>query len=315
MKSQILPVLNLACILAGGLDVRPSGPATEVEPRDCVVLPGPTNAVQFRIYTNASPDAPHLFNTFDIEAYGDSLLKSPGVDAVKRSLTNSAPNLWLHNILVDGKGPVLATTNNMTVIEQASGPEWKYVGLDVSAAYRSQLESYKRGILFVAPDLFVVFDHLVAKEPASFQMVLHPPAVARVDPVWHDLRLDLPKGAFRVHAPGTKKTPRFWRPVESAADQLLAHTVTVQLGPTNKLATLDMLTVFAVYRAGEKKDDDYAFRLVESNTSIGARIHRDGWPTLVAFKLDSAAPSASITGFGFNGPVAVDVFKPKRKVQ
>jgi len=42
------------------------------------------------------------------------------------------------------------------------------------------------------------------------------------------------------------------------------------------------------------------------------RIHREGWPTLVAFKLDPAAQGASLTGFGFKGPVGVDVFKPKR---
>lgn len=83
----------------------------------------------------------------------------------------------------------------------------------------------------------------------------------------------------------------------------------MQLGPTNKLAALDLLTVFAVYRGGEKKD--YAFKLLESNSAVGARIHREGWPTLVAFKTDPAAQNASLTGFGFTGPVGVDVFKPK----
>ena len=85
----------------------------------------------------------------------------------------------------------------------------------------------------------------------------------------------------------------------------------MQLGPTNKLAQLDLLTVFAVYRGGEKKN--YAFKLLESNNAVGARIHRDGLPTLVAFRTDPAAGKASLTGFGFSGPVGVDVFKPTTK--
>ena len=276
-----------------------------------VVLPNSTNAIQVRVYTNASPDAVHLFNTFDIDAYGEHLIQSPGVDAYNHALTNST----LHNILVNGKGPALAATNSMIVIEQASGTDWNYIGLDGSAAYRDQLKTYRRGILFVAPDLFVVFDHLVAKEPAKFQMFLHPPAAAQVDPAWHDLRLNLPNATCRVHAPGTKKMLRSWERVESPADKILAHTVTMQLGPTNKLAALDVLTVFTVYRSGENRDKDYyAFsRLVESDTAIGVRIHRNGWPTLTAFKLDPSAPSASISGFGFKGPVAVDAFRPKQK--
>src|SRR6185503_10280149 len=147
------------------------------------------------------------------------------------------------------------------VIEQVSGPEWRYVALDASAAYQGRLERYERGILFVEPDLFVLHDHLVAKNPVNFQMVLHPPAATRVDSIWHDLRLDLPQGGFQNHAPGTKKMLRSWERIESVGNQLLPGTVTMQLGPTNKLAELDLLTVFAIYRGTEKKD--FAFKLLE----------------------------------------------------
>ena len=85
----------------------------------------------------------------------------------------------------------------------------------------------------------------------------------------------------------------------------------MQLGPTTPRAELDLLTVFVVYRAGAKRD--YAFKLLESNSAVGARIHRDGLPTLVAFKISPDGGTASLTGFGFSGPVGVDVFKPKPK--
>lgn len=84
----------------------------------------------------------------------------------------------------------------------------------------------------------------------------------------------------------------------------------MQLGPTNTLSRLDLLTVFALHRGDQKKE--YAFRLLESDNAVGARIHRDGLPTMVAFKTDAAAARPNLTGFAFSGPVSVDVFKPKR---
>jgi hypothetical protein len=309
-------VILSSLLAAGQADETPkSGPQLParalVASHDFVVVPGPTNAVQFRLYTNASPNAPQLFNTFEIEGYGEVLLQSVGGDHMKHGLATSPSNVWLHNILVDDEGPKLTSANSMTVIEQASGREWSYIALDASAAYQKRLEQYRRGILFVEPDLFVLYDHLVAKKPASFRLVLHPPAATRLDAIWHDLRLDLPTGGLRIHAPGRRRDLRSWERIESAADSILPGTVTMQLGPTNKLAALDLLTVFAVCRGKEEKD--YAFKLLESNSAIGARIHREGLPTLVGFKLDPTAARASLTGFGFSGPVGVDVFEPKQR--
>jgi hypothetical protein len=276
---------------------------------DAVVWPDATNAIQFRLYTNGTPDSPHLFNTFEIEAYGERLLSNPTGESLKRLLAASPTNASLHSILVNATGPELASTNSMTMIEKRVGPDWRYVAFDASAAYRGRLEQYRRSILFVAPDLFVLHDHLVAKEPATFQMMLHPPAATGLDPIWRDLRLDLPKAGLRINAP-SRHVLRAWERIESAADSFLPNTVTMQIGPTNRLAQFDLLTVFAAYRGGEKKD--YVFKLVESNNAVGARIHREGLPTLVAFKTDPSAPKASVTGFGFEGPVGVSVFKPKQ---
>jgi hypothetical protein len=276
-----------------------------------VVWPDSTNAVRFRLYTNASPDAPHLFNTFEIEGFGERLLPAPTGDSLKRLFAASPASASLHSILVNGSGPELAATNSLTLIEQKAGPEWRYVAFDGSAAYRGRLASYRRGLLFVEPDLFVLHDHLVANEPAQFQMVLHAWTNTVLDPIWRDLRLELPHAGLRVAAP-SRHVLRVWERAESPVDSLLPGTVTMQLGPTNKLAQLDLLTVFAVYRGGEKKD--YVFKLVESNNAVGARVHRGGLPTLVAFKTDPAVARASVTGFGFDGPVGVSVFRPGPKV-
>jgi len=303
MKKFVLLTLFcfIACHLLFTLPVRSA---------DSIVVPSSTNAIQLRFHTNAAPAASHLFNTFDIQAYGEKILHAPGSNAFRGAM--SSDHVRLHYLLVNGEGPALAATNNMTVVEQASGPDWKYLALDAGAAYRGRLEEYKRSILFIAPDLFVLWDHLVAKNPASFEMVLHPSSAIQENVAWRDWRLELPKASLRIHTLGTKALRYTWRRIESPADRLLPGTVTMQLVPTNKLASLDLLTVFAVYPGGEKRD--YTFKLLESNSAIGARIHREGWPTLVAFKLDPAAQKASLTGFGFSGPVGVDVFKPTRRL-
>lgn len=277
---------------------------------DSVVVPSTTNAVQFRLYLNGSPDAPHVFNTFELQAYGEILVPSPDADSLRRSLLAPPTTAPVHNILVDGEGPHLDPSNSMPVVERASGPEWLYVAVDATAAYRGRLKEYRRGILFVEPDLFVVHDHMIAEKPSKFLMVLHPPAATQLDPGWGDLRLEATNGGVRIHAPGQKRDPRSWQRMASSSDAIIPGTAAMQLGPTNKLAVLDLLTVFAIHKRGPTRD--LAFKLLQSNTAVGARIHREGLPTLVAFRVDPTELKPSLTGFAFGGPVGVDVFKPKR---
>ncbi len=294
----------------GELDPRVDLGAAEI-PRDFVVLPNATNAIQFRLYTNAAPDARHLFNTFEIEAHGEILIASPGGEPLRRSLSQAAAGGELHNILVNGKGPELAHGNGLVVVEEASGPGWSYIGLDGSRAYQGLVKQFRRGVLYVEPDLFILHDHLIAGATSSFQMRMHPPSATRVDAIWRDLRLELPRAGLRVHAPAIQKQPRSWERIDSIADGIFENTVTVQLGATNAMVELNLLTVFATHRAGER--GELAFRLLEGNDAIGARIHREGHPTLIAFRTGPADEKASLTGFEFAGPVGVSVFSPKKR--
>jgi hypothetical protein len=99
--------------------------------------------------------------------------------------------------------------------------------------------------------------------------------------------------------------------VQAAADSALPGTMTVRLGPTNLLAQLDLLTVFAVGPAGDKQD--YAFKLIESNEAVGVRVLRGGWPTVAAFRTGASGAKASVAGFEFAGPMGVGVFHPRQK--
>lgn len=272
-------------------------------------MPSFASNIQLRLYTNAAPDAAHLFNTVEIQANGDTLLSSPGGEALPRWLAQHPTNGSLHNLVVNGRGPDLTAANSMAVALQTSGPDWAYVELDGTAAYRLQLQEYRRGIVFVAPDLFVVHDHLVAKSPARFEMFLHPPAATRLDPIWRDLRLEVSKASLRISAP-SRGPPRSWEHETSAADEMFPGTRTYRLGPTNQLAQLDLITAFVVFPAGQK--GDYVFKLVESPHAVGARVLRAGLPTIVAFKTDPHVPTASVAGLDFSGPVGIGVFRPKK---
>jgi hypothetical protein len=317
--NKFISILISSCTLAANAADETANPgpplraAAMAASQDFVAIPSPTNTVQLRLFTNASPDATHLVNTLEVRAFGETLLAGSGTNLWRRWLDTSPSNTALHNLLVNGAGPRLAATNSMTVVERASGPEWTYVALDGSVAYGDRLRFFRRGVLFVEPDLFVVHDHVVGNEPVTVQMVLHPPAATRLDPIWHDLRLELPKAGFRIHAPAARHTLRSWERMENPVDGLLPGTVTMRLGPTNTVSELNMVTVFALFQGGVT--NDYAFKLLESNTAVGARIHRLGLPTLVAFRIDPSAAGASLTGFGFSGPVGVDVFKPKKRAR
>lgn len=277
----------------------------------CLVWPSPTNAVQLRLATNAVSGEPVSFNTIAIRGWGQTLLAALGL-GVDRITGHEATALHrLDQVLIDGGGPTGSTNANARVLETASGPDWRYVALDLTAAYRDRLKRYRRDILFVEPDLFVLRDQVEADMPVRYQMILHPPAATVLDPDWGDLRLATDRGGLWIHAPSTRRELRRWERLVPEGQAEWPGTVTMGLGPTNAVTHLQVLVAFGVTPPGERPD--YAFKLLESPTAIGARIHRHGLPTLVAFRTSDDAAGASLTGFVFPGPVGVDVFRPRRR--
>ncbi len=281
---------------------------------DAVVIHGDGGAIAFRLFTNAAAGAEHLFNSIELEAYGQILLRSPSGASLGqwRALADRDPKL--HAVLVNGSGPALDASRSMTLVERVEGVGWQYVALDGSAAYEGSLSQYRRAILWVEPDLLVIHDHLVGRKPARFEVYLHPPTSTILDPTWGDLRLELPGAGLRIDSPPPPKKVRSWsRVAADGLDLQFPGTLTVGLAPTNALADLDLLTAMVVHRPGVKRD--LAFRLLLGNGAVGARIHREGLPTLIAFRTDPTVTRPSLTGFEFTGPVGVDVFRPKGRAK
>jgi hypothetical protein len=275
--------LNLQ-LLAGLAEANSSRGAT----MDPLIIPSPTNSIQFRLCTSPAPESRRVFNCFELVGFGGTFVpsfsKTPGAEL-------PAPQT-----LVNGLGPNSTVLGEVRVVHRASGQDWSYLALDMSPAYAERLQEYRRGLLYIKPDLIVMYDHFAAKHGVDIKLRLQLASdIAAIDPVWHDLRLRTPGGTARIHLPSDHKSLRKWELIKPAGD--------------DPVTALDSLVVCALSEANHQTKFD--FKLLESTSAIGARIHRDGFPTLIAFKTTSDASQASITGFNFEGPVGVSVFKPR----
>src|SRR4030095_6333779 len=127
MKRVLVFVFVASCLRFLGEAVGASPETSSAATNGFVALGDPARTGQFRLYTSASPESRHLFNAFDLEAYGGTLLQALGGERLQKCRASSKQDS-LHSILINGKGPNLSATNDMVVTERASGPEWFYVG-------------------------------------------------------------------------------------------------------------------------------------------------------------------------------------------
>jgi len=246
-------------------------------------------------------------------AHGESLLHAPPENAQPlgpSDATISSDNLF-NGVLIQGRGPLVssASPHRLDKLNEARGPGWEFASFDITNGYADRVDRFVRSILFVEPDLFVLYDHIVASAPIRFQMNLALPAEVSLDPTWGDIRFESPLHSIRIHTPGAKGASRSWKSAEVSEAPQLNNAAHFRLEPTTPAARYDVITVFTYSPAQPKRD--YAFKRLEGASAVGVRIHRDGLPTLVAFKTNASSEPASLTGFAFSGPVGVDVFRPK----
>jgi len=123
-------------------------------------------------------------NSFVLWAYGQRLLVRSGY----YDLYGSAHHrnwVWntrsLNNITVNGKGQRKRTAEATgKIIGFKTTPNMDIVVGEAGQAYEDTiLERFTRAIIFVKPELVVIYDHLEAKEPSTFEYWLH--AVNKID--------------------------------------------------------------------------------------------------------------------------------------
>jgi len=146
-------------------------------------------------------------NAFLVNAFGERLFIRSG----RRDIYGSEHHrnwMWhtksVNSVTVDGKSQKKRSRlARGEILEFHASEALDYVSGEAGSAYGDRMKQFTRRILFVKPDLVLIFDTLIASAPATFEWRLHAPhpltrhgggtartegknAAARVDFLWPD---------------------------------------------------------------------------------------------------------------------------------
>lgn len=275
-------------------------------------VPDSNHSVYAKLVTQSPSTTGPWFNTFSLVAFGDEISGVPVGSKWTVPLPSSLRATGVPNISIQNGGPIKQGDVEMRVIEEASEPQWKMVAFDVSSAYADRSARVERRMLFVETNLLVLYDYIQTPTPVSVQWTYSVVGPVRLDPVWGHLIMERPHSTWTAHLPTKKGEHRNWELLPVSPQEKEASLSRFRIGNLSTQKEFHLLTVFAASPSGAHHN--LALKLLESDSAIGLRIHRDGWPTLVAFRLHptSESFSATLTGFGFKGSVGVDILSPKR---
>jgi hypothetical protein len=250
---------------------------------------------------------------FQLNAFGDCLL--PAV--TYRDLHGSKFHYqWCHStraqnsVLVNGEGQLphspLATGR---ISESLFTPRWDYVRGEATAAYTGRITRAERAVVFVKPDMLVLYDDFAAAEPVGFQFMLHGLSAFTLDEFRQTLRLDQKHAGLMVKylAPqplAFTQTDGFTPPpkMRGSAAPFPNHWH-VEAATRDKTTASDTITVLIPYRAGAFQE--WQAERADTATASGVRITRGGKTIAIAFRKHGVA-SATWNGKPFDGPVTVE---------
>jgi hypothetical protein len=152
--------------------------------------------------------------------------------------------------------------------------------------------------------LIVIYDDLAAKEPSTFQFMLHALKPFAVDDKNVQLSVEQPNAG--VSAKYLSPTPlkfRQWDGYDPKPDREFPNQWHVEAGTSEKRRELGMLTVIVPHRAAQQAE--WTAERLESDTAIGARVMLAGKPTVIAFRKSGVSNSASLAGVTFDGSATV----------
>lgn len=140
-------------------------------------------------------------NGFVLHAGGEILAPEAGYytyagDTYHRGF--SVATVAHNSILVNGEGqPKSAESKGSVPVFLNSADYCVFLG-DAAAAYPEMLERFDRIVLFLRPDVFVVYDELGAPEPAEFTWLLHSFEPAQIDETAHSMTVRQSDQRLRV---------------------------------------------------------------------------------------------------------------------
>ena len=124
-------------------------------------------------------------NAFLLYAFGERLLIRTG----RRDMYGSVHHknwMWhtksVNSITVNGHGQGKRTRTAVgKILAFHTSPAMDYVSGEAGRAYGKALDRFTRHVLFIKPEMVVIFDRLAAPKPSSFEWRLHAPTPMQVD--------------------------------------------------------------------------------------------------------------------------------------
>lgn len=125
-------------------------------------------------------------NSFVVYGYGEPLL----IDSGYYDWYGSPHDVGFtrqtkaHNdVLVDGEGqPIFDKTAGGEILSHFSSPAVDYAVGEAGPAYKGKLTSFRRHVVYLRPEAFLVIDQLEAPQPALFTWMLHAENEMRLEP-------------------------------------------------------------------------------------------------------------------------------------
>ena len=244
-------------------------------------------------------------NSFVLWAYGKQLLVRSGHYDSYGS-THHSNWVWstrsVNNITVNGRGQKKRTVQAQGKITAfKTTPSMDIVVGEAGAAYEPPLERFTRAIIFVKPELVVVYDRLEAKEPSTFEYWLH--AFNKIgiedqhnvrvenDDVVCDIDFLRPSGlTFRqTNEYDPKPRPRF---------KMKEWHLTAETADKNK--DMEFVTVYRPHRTEEKLPSEASLEKIKGGYGLKVRLSDGNFEALLPIE-----DSAILEAFGLTSKGAI----------
>jgi len=245
-------------------------------------------------------------NAFTIDAYGKALALATGFYPWYSSPHH---HKWTRDtravcsILVDRKGQVVRSWKARgRITDFALTDKTAYVAGQAAEAYGGRLKRFRRHIVHIRPDVFVIYDDLVAAKPATFQWLLH--AHDKIGVEGRTLRVSRKPAEMDVHmllpAESTiTQNDKYVPEPEAHKHKRRNYEKTWHLEVSTKRpeSTGRFLNVMVIRRTGDKPSVT-SVRLVERKGQVGVELTGpNGRTTVVIFptNADSKRPTITLT--------------------
>jgi hypothetical protein len=213
-----------------------------------------------------------------------------------------------HNcVLVDGEGqPIQDITAKGETLDFLGGKAYTYWLGEAAGAYQGRLKKFRRHILRIRPDTFVIYDDLEAPQPATFQWLLH--SLDRLEICPDDKAVVVKRGNARLLVrhllPGELKQSQddsFGVPPEARGGPM-PNQWHYTAATTSKSANARFLTWLRAFEGNDSPLD--TVRPLASTAALGLKAAAGDRISLVAFSTSGSGQALSIGDLFFDGGVA-----------